>query len=325
MPDKAGFARRLEAARRLSWRNLGKRIAFYLPGMFWMDGNTGKYPALSITGEECDLLCDHCRGNLLKHKIPAGTPDELVDRCCGLAAKGHFGVLISGGCDSKGRLPWDRFVPAIKKIKTKTDLLVSVHSGLVDDETALKLKWAGVDQALIDVVGDDDTYQSVCHVPFGVDRIEAAMASLRRAGLSLIPHIVCGLHYGKMRGEKRAVAMISRFQVELVVIVALMCQTMKYTKKEKTTNDPNKMDNAIPPTAEAVADIIAEARFAMPKTPISLGCARRRGDRRMELLAVEAGVNRMALPSDEAVEKANNYGLEIIYQKTCCSVSVKKT
>ena len=312
--DGAGFARRLEAARRLSWRNLGKQIVFYLPGMFRMDGMTGNYPALSITGENCDLLCDHCRGNLLKQMIPADTPDKLVDRCRGLAVKGHLGALISGGCDEKGRLPWDRFVPAIKTIKSETDLILSVHSGLVDDETALELKRAGVDQALIDVVGDDDTFQSVCHVPFGVDRIEAAMASLQQAGIPMVPHIVCGLHYGKMRGEKRAVATISRFQIEVVVIVALMRQT---------TNGANERDKAVSPTAEAVADVIAETRFAMPETPISLGCARQRGDRLMELLAIDAGVNRMALPSDEAVEKAKGYGLEICYQKTCCSLGLK--
>ncbi len=304
-PDHAGFARRLETARRLSWRNLGKRIVFYLPGMFRMDGMTGKYPALSITGAKCDLLCDHCRGNLLKPMIPAETPAELADRCRNLSAKGHIGLLISGGCDHRGRLPWDRFVPAIKTIKTETDLRVSVHSGLVDDETALKLKGAGVDQALIDVIGDDDTYGSVCHVPFGVDRIEAAMASLQRAGIPMVPHIVCGLHYGKMRGEKRAVAMISRFQVEAVVIVSLM------------PRPDAELETA--PSAEAVADIITGARLAMPETPISLGCARQRGDRRMESLAIDAGVNRMALPSDEAVEKARGYGLEIGFQKTCCS------
>lgn len=270
---------------------------------------------------ECDLLCDHCRGTLLKPMIPAGTPAELADRLRNLSAKGHIGALISGGCDQRGRLPWDRFVPAIRKIKAETDLQVSVHSGMVDDETALKLKGAGVDQALIDVIGDDDTYGSVCHVPFGVDRIEAAMASLQRAGIPMVPHIVCGLHYGKMRGEKRAVAMISRFQAAAVVIVALMNQTTKYTKKGETTNGVNERDKAVSPTAEAVADIIAEARLAMPETPISLGCARKRSDRRMELLAIDAGVNRMALPSDEAVEKAKGYGLEICHQKTCCSVT----
>jgi hypothetical protein len=40
----------------------------------------------------------------------------------------------------------------------------------------------------------------------------------------------------------------------------------------------------------------------------------------MELLAIEAGVSRMALPSEEAVKRAEAYGLHIHYQKTCCSL-----
>lgn len=43
----------------LSWQNFGRRITFYLPGMFRVDGMTGKYPALSITGSRCALQCGH--------------------------------------------------------------------------------------------------------------------------------------------------------------------------------------------------------------------------------------------------------------------------
>jgi hypothetical protein len=53
---------------------------------------------------------------------------------------------------------------------------------------------------------------------------------------------------------------------------------------------------------------------------MSLGCARTRGDEEIERLALEAGVNRMALPSDAVIERAGELGLEIRYQRTCCSV-----
>jgi hypothetical protein len=79
--------------------------------------------------------------------------------------------------------------------------------------------------------------------------------------------------------------------------------------------------SVIPPAAEAVADVIAEARLRLPATLISLGCARQRGNTLLETLAIDAGINRMALPSDEAVTRAKSYDLEICYQKTCCSVS----
>ena len=309
MLNSSSFSERLTAARELSWRHHGKRITFCLPGMFRLDGTTGRYPALSITGGECAIGCDHCEGKILDSMIFAESAKILVSQCRQLAAKGNYGVLISGGCNGEGRLPWDRFLPAIAKIKNETALFISVHSGLVDDQEAFGLKEAGVDQVLIDVIGDDETLKTVYHLPFGVERIEASMTALQHAGLPMVPHIVCGIHYGGMRGEKNAVTMISRFDVQQVAIVSLM--PLQGTRMEKIC----------PPAPEAVVDIIAEVRFAMPQVPVSLGCARQRGNRRIEEMAIEAGVNRLALPSEEAVERAESYGLDICYQETCCSVS----
>ena len=299
----------LKQAREMSWKRLGKQITYYLPGMFSYNGLSGKYPAISITGSRCALQCDHCQAKTLEPMISATTPEILRNRCMDLAEKGTLGVLISGGCDSQGRLPWKTYVPAIREIKQETDLYISVHCGLVDDETADSLKRAGVNQALIDVIGDDKTYRHICHVPFGVERIDASLGSLQKAGLPVVPHIVCGLNYGNIIGERAAIQMISRYPVEHLVMVSLM----------RIPGTPAW--DAAPLDETTIADLIAEARFRMPSVIISLGCARERGNSRMEVLAIDAGVNRMALPSEEAIQRAKAYGLEIRYQKTCCSLS----
>ena len=298
----------LKEARTQSWNQFGRKITFYLPGMFTCNDCRGEYPALSITADACDLMCDHCGGELLKTMIPAETPDLLVSKCIELARRGNHGVLISGGCDKAGRLPWDRFLPAVKEIKRQTGLAISVHTGLVDEDTAGELKSAGVDQALIDVIGDDRTFQDIYHVDFGVDRIAASLDALTKAGLTVIPHIVCGLHYGKIRGEGKAAKMIAAFDVPLVAIVALM-------KNPSVSGWDYDF-----PDAAAIAEIIARTRLTIPGAEISLGCARKRGDEGLEMLAIDAGVNRMALPSETAVHHAEAYGLDIRYQKTCCSV-----
>ena len=299
----------LKKARDLSWKYLGREITFYLPGMFIYNNRTGRYPAISITGSQCALNCDHCRSKILEPMIPAVSPDQLLERCLQLEKNGTVGVLISGGCDTNGRLPWNAFIPAIKQIKSRTDLFISIHSGLIDFQTALALKEAGVDQALIDVIGDDQTFKDIYHVDFGVSRIYDSLAALHRAGLAIVPHIVCGLHYGKIKGEKKAAEMISQFHVEQVVIVSLM----------RIPGTP--LWNTKPLNAEAVAEIIAEARFKIPQVKISLGCARQRGNTALEILAIDAGVNRMALPSEEAIAHAKELGLKINYQRTCCSIT----
>jgi hypothetical protein len=106
-------------ARALSWKNLGKKITFYIPGMFYCDGVRGKYPGISITGSQCSLSCDHCGALILETMIPAQDPRELVRKCIQLERKGNHGVLLSGGCNTQGKLPWHKFVSAIAEIKRR--------------------------------------------------------------------------------------------------------------------------------------------------------------------------------------------------------------
>jgi len=298
----------IERARETTWNRFGKRITFYLPGMFSCNGVTGKYPAISITGTECMLQCEHCRAKILSPMIHALEPDVLVEKCVQLEKKGNLGVLISGGCDEEGSLPWGKFIPAIHEVKTRTGLRVSVHSGFVDHATALRLKSAGVDQVLIDVIGDNETYRKVYHLESGVARLLASLDALEKARLPIVPHLVCGIYDGKIRAESKAIEMISGFNIGLLVIISLM----------RIPDTP--MWSVAPPPAEAVARLIAEARVRMPETEISLGCARQRGNTGLETLAIDAGVNRLALPSQAAINRAGYYGLEIKYQRTCCSV-----
>jgi uncharacterized radical SAM superfamily protein len=298
----------IEQAREASWNRHGKRITFYLPGMFSCNGTSGKYPALSVTGSECALQCEHCRAKILSPMTQVTEPDLLVKRCVQLEKNGNLGVLISGGCDEEGRLPWGKFIPALHEVKIKTGLKVSIHSGFVDDATALRLRGAGVDQVLIDIIGDDETYRRIYHLDSGVARLIASLEALESARLSIVPHIVCGIFDGKIRAEMEAIDIVSKFHTELLVMVSLM----------RVPDTP--MWGVDPPPAEAVAELIARARLKMPGPQISLGCARQRGDNAIEVLAIDAGINRLALPSEAAVNRARYYGMEVKYQKTCCSV-----
>ncbi len=300
---------KLNAARRLSWQHFGKKITFYLPGMFHYNNMIGKYPALSITGDACQLQCEHCKGKILSTMITADDPEKVISQCIEIENKGAIGVLLSGGSNLQGQLPWDRFFYTIRQIKEKTRLLLSVHSGFVSFSQARALKKAGVDQALIDVIGDKKTFESVYHLPFGPVEMKSSICALVDAGLEVVPHIVCGLFNGKIQGEYTAVDLITHFDIQKLVIVSLM--GLRGTPMfSKTLPNPGE-----------VADIIVYARMKMPNAKISLGCARQRGNRELEVMAVRAGVNSMALPSDEAIEEAVKFGLEIRYQKTCCSVS----
>ena len=306
-----GLAEKLGHAWALSREAFGQEIIFYLPGMFRYNGIAGRYPAVSITGERCELMCEHCKGSLLRTMPDASGPEKLLSMCLELKEAGHHGVLLSGGCDSKGRLPWAQFAEAIARAKEATGLYITVHCGIVGKRDAQLLKDSGVDQALLDVIGDDETYRRIYHSDLNVSDIVGSMQALREAGMDIVPHVVCGLYFGAMRAERKALQMIAPFDVSQVVVVAVMPQENK--------------GKFVSPSAQEVAELIAEARLMMPKVRLALGCARKRGNVATEILAVKAGINRMAIPSDEAVEAARALGLTTRYQRTCCSVSMDIT
>ncbi len=302
----------LERARSLSWDHFGKKITFYHPGMFWYQGSWGDYPALSITGDRCSLQCDHCQGKILESMIPVNDAEDLVKKCLRLEKNGSRGCLISGGSNADGSLPWNDVLKGIETIKEKTRLHISVHSGIIDLSLAKQLKNVGVDQALIDVVGDDDTFRSISHCDFGVERIEETLHALKMADIPIVPHIVIGLNYGRISGEYQAIELMKQLKPDVLTFVSLM--PLKGTAMEDVT----------PPSAERIAHIIATARLKLPDTVFSLGCARQRSNIAIELYALDGGINRMALPSDETIMKAKAYELSIQWNKTCCSVNQEK-
>ena len=60
----------------------------------------------------------------------------------------------------------------------------------------------------------------------------------------------------------------------------------------------------------------------MPEIPIILGCARPRGEHkaRTDVLAIKAGVNGIAYPSEKGYDHARERGLGIRFSDECCSL-----
>lgn len=305
------FQALLDKARELSWKIHGRRLQFFIPGQMYYMGERGRYPAISLTGTSCALNCDHCHRRLLEEMIPAVEPDRLKAVCRQLEERGNTGVLLSGGSDMRGALPWPKFLESIQWVKRHTRLKLTIHTGLIDEETALALEEVGIDEVLIDVIGSEETLRQVYHLQQDLGVMESSLEALAGTTIPLIPHIVFGLHYGKIKGEMRALEMVAKHPITTLVIVVL--KPMRETP----------MDGVRPPEPEDVARFVAAARLRLPQTPISLSCGRPLGHHRTQtdILALEAGVNRIAMPAEEAVEKARDMGLEVEFHKTCCSKS----
>jgi len=287
----------------------GTEITFYLPGMIRYENQRGRYPAVSVTGNQCELQCEHCKGRLLDPMIPVTEPDDLIQKAVYLQERGAYGILLSGGSDRWGRLPWERYLHAIREVEETTGLYLSAHVGFPDLETCRQLKKSGVRQALLDVMGDEETASQVYHLK-SLQTVKEALESISQSGLQLAPHIVAGLHYGRIKGEEEALQILSRHHPVVLVVVVL------------TGLKGTPMAGIKPPSPLEVARLIAKARLLMPHLPISLGCERPRNKLGTELekLALRAGITRMAVWSEEILEEALRLGLRPRFQATCCSV-----
>ncbi|HHW07195.1 MAG TPA: radical SAM protein [Clostridia bacterium] len=291
------------------------KVVFAVPGPKRYEGRyyTNREDAfvqISVTGTACALKCAHCNSHLLKSMLPVESELDLISLGQRLLEVGTKGVLISGGADSHGRVPLKDFLSGIEYLK-QIGLKVIVHSGLIDPETAAGLKKAGVDQVLLDVIGDERTIREVYHLAKTPEDYRRSLYVLREVGLPVVPHIVAGLYFGNWEGELDALAAVTSCRPEAVVIVVL------------NPLPGTEMAGVVPPFPEAVGKLVAAARVANPTIPLMFGCAvppRPAKDLYQEA-ALMAGVNGVAYPTDTIVEKAQQLGLDTWFSELCCSLS----
>jgi uncharacterized radical SAM superfamily protein len=291
-----------------------RKIHFYAPSFTYYktshyQSTRTEFPTISVTGNGCALNCKHCGGKVLETMHPAETPEKLLAQCTSLKEKGALGCLISGGCLPNGAVPLEKFIPAIAQIKRDLGLTVLVHSGIINAETAKQLKNAGVDAALIDIIGSNETIHDIYNLNTTIDDYAESLKALHDAKIDFVPHVIVGLHNGELKGELTALNMIAPHKPSAIVVISFMPihgTAMSHTK---------------PPTPIDIAKVAATARTMFPETPLVLGCMRPKGKHRVEtdVLALKTGVNAIAFPSEEAITFAEKNGYEIAFSPFCCA------
>jgi len=294
-------------------KNFGKDIFFYIPSLFPYETKYCKsensFVGISVTGDKCALQCEHCKGTILKNMIPVESPTHFKETLIGLKKKGVNGFLLSGGSRKDGSVPLETFLPVAKWAKKELKMKYVVHTGYVSEEQIKGLKEADVDCVLFDMMGSDDTIHEIYHLNKTVDDFIKMMKNLNKYNLKFSPHVVIGLHGGKVKEEKRALEEIAKSNPASLVIIVFM--PVKDTP----------MENVKPPVPIDIAKILAYARVILPEIPISLGCARPRGKHKsiLDKLAIDAGINSIAFPTEEGIEYASEICLNIQYKAICCN------
>ena len=271
------------------------------------------FPAFSITGGACGLNCDHCRAKILEPMLPATSP-EMLDRKVRelIARQGLQGFLLSGGSSRRNEIRYERFYPVLERLKRDYPALkIAIHTALTDEAGARAMEAAGIDTAMMDVIGAQETISPVYHLERPVADFEATLAALCATSMEVTPHIVIGLHYGRVLGEPAALDIVSRHRINALVLVVVM---PFYALPGTFT---------VPDTAE-VGRLFAEARARLPDRSVLLGCARPPGmhKRVTDTYAVLAGLDGIAFPADGAVAAAAAIGRPFEQQHACCSIKL---
>ncbi|MFW9970108.1 MAG: radical SAM protein [Candidatus Odinarchaeota archaeon] len=277
---------------------------------------TMKFPAISITGNECALKCEHCNKKYLKGMKNIINNEELEDFLINLSNKQGVGALISGGSMTDGSVPLLGFLDTVKKVKKNTNLIINTHTGLLDEETAKKLIEANVDIVSFDVNMDEEVVRNIYHLDIELSEYKKAIEILKKYNLNIVPHLCIGLNYGKLKKELESIKFIKEniINPSLIVIIVLIPPKNSKIKFEM-------------PKTEDISKVIAITRIAFPYTEISLGCMRPRGIYKTEIekAAIKAGITRIEIPSKETLKWLKQYNSKINFEffSACCAIPIK--
>ncbi|MBD3254470.1 MAG: radical SAM protein [Candidatus Lokiarchaeota archaeon] len=297
-----------QLAQEIKVQNFGNSLKIYIPNK--------RFPAISLTGNICELNCEHCNKKYLSGMKAILNPRDLRDFLTNHGKKNGVGVLLSGGCDSNGSVPLIKYLDVVNEVKKETNLVINTHTGLLDENTAKKLAEANVDIVSFDINVDDDAIKEIYHLNKDRKDYERAVYLLKKYNLNVVPHICIGLYHGILHKELEALKFINETNLNPSLIVLIALIPPKYKKSK--FKEPKPLE---------IAKIIAVTRFLFPTTEISLGCMRPRGKlkKKIELMAIKAGLNRIEIPSPDTLKKIKKINPKIKYKffSACCALPKK--
>jgi uncharacterized radical SAM superfamily protein len=224
--------------------------------------------------------------------------------------QGLQGFLLSGGSDRRNEIRYERYYPVVERLKRDFPYLrIAIHSALLDERRARLMESAGVDTAMMDVIGAPETIRHVYHLERPVEDFEATLAALCATTMQVVPHIVIGLHYGRILGEAVALDICARHAIHALVLVVIM----PFYARPGTF---------VTPGTEDVGRVFLDARRRLPAKQVLLGCARPPGlhKRATDAYAVMAGLDGIAFPAEGAVAVTRAIGRPYEQQHACCSI-----
>jgi lipoyl synthase len=311
LPGWADYAEAWEIGRRH-----GSRMKFFAPSLKrfetpeWSPVRAPRFAAISLTGADCALQCNHCKAKVLETMHAARRPAELWELAQRLHAAGSRGALVTGGSARNGVVPFLPHLGVLRRIKQELGWRLVVHSGVADDRLVEGFAHVGVDAALVDVPPSTAAVREVLNLSLTPDDFLRMIDRLVAAGVRVTPHVVLGMHAGRIDGEARTLEHLRDCAIAALILVVLI----------PLPGTP--MQTVQPPSPEALAPLFVQARRQFAGIPVVLGCARPGGRHKVmtDRVAIMAGFNGIAYPANGVVTLAAELGLEPELHEVCCSL-----
>jgi hypothetical protein len=299
------------ANHRWNHQNEKKSMKIYTPGLH--------FPALSLTGDQCDLSCDHCDKKYLKGMRDASSSDKFDQQLTNIVNKGGIGALLSGGCDSTGQVPVVKFSKEIAEFKSKHDFYFNSHLGIIDPKTAKDIAKSGVDMVSFDLIFDDSVIKNMFHLSHTSEDYKESYRILKAADIRVVPHVLIGANFGKIISEVHTLQFIQENPSDLIIFIVMI--------PPKVGKEVDSRFRIVSPSE--VARLIFIAKALIPDMELSLGCMRMRGKSfiTLEKWSILAGINRMEIPSRSTMNWLQEYNYDIEHFGACCGIptSFEKT
>jgi uncharacterized radical SAM superfamily protein len=202
----------------------------------------------------------------------------------------------------------ESFLDTISWVKENTGLILNLHTGMLDRKEAEAVASTGADIISVDLVGDPETLRMVYGLKIDIKEYNATLRNLVDGGAEVAPHVCVGLYFGEVKGEHKALELVSEVEPETLVLISLI-----------PTPDTGMADVQAP-SVKSVAEIVADAVETCKGTEVSLGCMRSREYKtELEWAAIEAGASRIAMASRSTEKRAMEAGYEFVKFDTCCA------
>jgi uncharacterized radical SAM superfamily protein len=305
-----------------------KILTFAVPGgkvyiNDYYTNSPGSFLNISITGQNCQLMCRHCRKELLKGMSEAGDSKKLVELVekymnrpknnSKNTGNGPLkGMLISGGFDAEGKLPVNNILPGVNELKSKYPFLtIYIHTGFLDKDEAAALKSSGVDAVLVNLIGSQKAIREVYNLKNRTysDYLDT-IKLLKGHGLKVSPHIIIGLEDGKLSDEFRTVKDALALGVDSLVFVVL----------KKATRAADFISSKVP--HDEIVRLVKYARELSSDVLLSFGCAKPPGSTThlLEIGLIKAGIDSMAFPAEETIRFAVENKIAHTFIEKCCAI-----